>query len=101
MPKKTIRWVAENLKATKEILAGAHKVKTSVIMFAAENDHVVELQRMIDSSGQMPSCQLKILAGAYHAAREEIDQIRIPMLEDIANFFRGSPAEACDRLLTI
>ena len=101
MPKKTIRWVAENLKATKEILAGAHKVKTSVIMFAAENDHVVELQRMIDISCQMPSCQLKILPGAYHAAHEEIDQIRIPMLEDIANFFRGSPAEACDRLLTI
>lgn len=98
MPRKTMRWVGENLAATEEIYKRASEIQTDVLVFAAENDHVVEIERMIQVSCQMPNCKLIILPDAYHAAHEESDRTRAPMLQDAASFWRGQPVTACDQL---
>jgi lysophospholipase len=85
VPAKTLHWAAEANRGIKNALDRAHQIKIPITLFVAGNDHVIdpdgakELQRACSGN-----CELIRVAGSEHAIHEEMDSMRIQILQKLA-----------------
>jgi lysophospholipase len=84
----TSRWVGESLKATAFSKYWGKKISIPILMFQAEDDQVVHLDRQTQFCQLAPNCKSHLFSHANHEILMEKDSIREEALSQIKNFLK-------------
>jgi len=82
----TVRWVLENLKASRRLVSMARSIQTPLLILQAGQDKLVVNPRQNKFCSKAPQCSLMLLQQAHHEILAEQDAIRDPAMARVKSF---------------
>jgi len=96
VPGKTLHWASEANRGVASAIARAHNIKIPMTLFIAGNDHIIDPDGAVAIRDACKgNCELIRVEGSEHAIHEEIDPMRLQIIQKLAQVLNLS----CDGLL--
>jgi lysophospholipase len=88
------QWLVAAYESSGRMFApgGLEAVETPVLILAAQKDRLVSIDAIREAAERLPDCRLCVDPEAAHEVFRERDEIRDPLMAEVAAFLEGRAA---------